>query len=110
VALLQFLSPLVVPNTDQTVNPFKNTLEPLSEPLLDLASELAWYLFAEPARSGNASIEYAYLDGQEGVATDQRVGFEVDGMEFKVRHDFGAGVIDYRHLYKNPGEAASDDS
>lgn len=105
---LQFVSPIVVPVNDATVNPFKNTLEVISEPLLDVNSALAWYLFAEPARTGNPSIEYAFLDGQEGVFTDQRIGFDVDGMEFKVRHDFGAGVIDYRGLYKNTGEAASD--
>lgn len=105
---LQFVNPTVVPTNDATVNPYKNTLEVLAEPLLDANSALAWYLMAEPARTGNPSIEYAFLDGQEGVFTDQRIGFDVDGMEFKVRHDFGAGVIDYRGFYKNPGEAASD--
>lgn len=107
---LQFINPTVVPNADAGVNPYKNTLEAIAEPLLDVNSALAWYLFAEPARTGNPSIEYAFLDGQEGVMTDQRIGFEVDGMEFKVRHDFGAGVIDYRGLYKNTGELQSDDS
>ena len=24
------------------------------------------------------------------------IGFELDGMELKIRHDFGAGAIDYR--------------
>lgn len=105
---LQFVSPVVVPVNDGTVNPFKNSLEVLAEPLLDADSELSWYLMAEPARTGNASIEYAFLDGQDGVQTDQRIGFQVDGMEFKVRHDFGAGVLDYRGLYKNPGEVASE--
>ena len=30
---------------------------------------------------------------------------EVDGIEFKARHDFGAKAIDWRGLYKNPGLA-----
>ena len=33
------------------------------------------------------------------------MGFEVDGIEFKARHDFGAKAIDWRGLYKNPGIA-----
>lgn len=107
VEALQFINPIVVPTSDPNVNPFKGTLEVLTEPLLDADSELSWYLAAEPARTGNPAIEYAFLDGQEGVQTDQRIGFQVDGMEFKVRHDFGAGVLDYKGLYKNPGEVAS---
>ena len=53
------------------------------------------------------TIEYAYLDGQDGVFTETRMGFEVDGMEVKARHDFGAKAIDHRGFYKNPGAAAA---
>ena len=49
------------------------------------------------------TFEYAYLEGQDGVYTETRIGFKLDGMELKIRHDFGAGVIDYRGMYKNPG-------
>jgi len=31
------------------------------------------------------------------------VGFIVDGIQMKVRHDVGAKVIDWRGLYKNAG-------
>jgi len=37
------------------------------------------------------------------VFTETREGFEVDGMEIKARLVFGAGWIDYRGAYKNPG-------
>jgi hypothetical protein len=30
-------------------------------------------------------------------------GFEVDATQFKVRLDFGAGVLDWRGLYKATG-------
>ena len=53
------------------------------------------------------TIEYAYLEGQEGVALETRMGFDVDGVEVRARLDFGAKAIDWRGLYKNPGVALS---
>ncbi|MBX8803421.1 hypothetical protein HBA92_22155 [Ochrobactrum sp. MR28] len=50
-------------------------------------------------------LQYAHLAGNETPFFDQRVGFDVDGIEYKIRHDFGAGVTDYRQGYKNPGVA-----
>jgi hypothetical protein len=49
------------------------------------------------------TIEYAYLEGEEGIFTETRQGFEVDGVEIKVRHVFGAKAIDFRGMYKNAG-------
>jgi hypothetical protein len=49
------------------------------------------------------TFEYAYLEGEPGVFTETREGFEVDGMEIKARLVFGAAWIDYRGAYKNPG-------
>lgn len=63
----------------------------------------AWFLAANPNTQGIDTIEYAYLDGEEGVMITQREGFEVDGLEIKARLVFGAGAIDYRGMYKNPG-------
>ena len=60
-----------------------------------------WYLFAAPGSID--TFEYAYLEGEQGVFTETREGFEVDGMEIKARLVFGAGWIDYRGAYKNPG-------
>jgi hypothetical protein len=62
-----------------------------------------WYLFASPAAID--TIEYAYLEGQDGVFIETRNGFDVDGVEIKARLDFGAKAIDWRGLYKNPGIA-----
>lgn len=77
------------------------TLSPISEPRLDAASETAWYLAASPNQID--TIEYAYLEGQQGAYIETRNGFDVDGVEIKCRLDFGAKAIDWRGLYKNPG-------
>ncbi len=77
------------------------TLAPIAEPRLDAASETAWYLAASPNQID--TIEYAYLEGQQGAYIETRNGFDVDGVEIKCRLDFGAKAIDWRGLYKNPG-------
>ncbi|MDX2095606.1 MAG: peptidase U37, partial [Alphaproteobacteria bacterium] len=46
-------------------NPFANKLQVIAEPRLDAASLISWYLAADPAQID--TIEYAYLEGQEGV-------------------------------------------
>jgi hypothetical protein len=61
----------------------------------------AWYMSADPARID--TVEYAYLEGEEGLFTERKMGFEVDGLLIKARHVFAAKAIDSRGLYKNAG-------
>ena len=89
------------PNQNSQVNPFVNALTPIVEPRLEDVSSTAWFLAASP--NSIDTIEYAYLQGYEGVFTESRNGFEVDGVEIKCRHVFGAKAIDWRGLYRNPG-------
>lgn len=90
----------ITPNQTGQVNPFTGAgLQKIVEPRL---SGNAWYVFADPANL--SSFTYGYLDGNEGLYTETRYGFEVDGMEFKARQDFAAKAWDYRGTYKNPGQ------
>jgi len=82
-------------------NPYNATMQVISEPRLDVASTTSWYLSADPGQID--TIEYAYLEGQEGVYMETRKGFEIDGLEIKARLDFGCKTIDFRGLYKNAG-------
>ncbi len=92
---------LVPAKTGDVVPQSIRTLSPISEPRLDNASATAWYLAANPAQID--TIEYAYLEGQQGAYIETRNGFDVDGVEIKCRLDFGAKAIDWRGLYKNAG-------
>jgi hypothetical protein len=92
---------LVPAKTGDVVPQSIRTLTPISEPRLDSASATAWYLAANPAQID--TIEYAYLEGQQGAYIETRNGFDVDGVEIKCRLDFGAKAIDWRGLYKNAG-------
>lgn len=83
------------------INPFKGSLEVVVEGRLDAASSAIWYGAADPSQVD--TVEYAYLEGQEGVYVEHRVGFEVDGVEVKARLDFASKAIDHRGLYKSTG-------
>ena len=87
--------------TANVVPEYIRALTPVAEPRLDAASTTAWYLFASPDQID--TIEYAYLEGQDGVYIETRQGFEVDGVEIKARLDFGAKAIDWRGMQKNAG-------
>lgn len=89
----------IQPATTDAVNPFAGKLTLLVEPRLTDTDR--WYVAASPAQV--PGLEYAYLQGAEGPQTESRAGFEVDGVEVKVRLDFGAAFLDWRSWYANPG-------
>jgi hypothetical protein len=98
----QMVAQNIVPAETQNVVPQSiRTLSPIAEPRLDAVSDTAWYLAASPNQID--TIEYAYLEGQQGAYIETRNGFDVDGVEINCRLDFGAKAIDWRGLYKNPG-------
>ena len=92
------------PANTQDVNVHAGRLEVIEEPrLIPGGGQDPWFLAADPSRID--TIEYAYLEGEEGVSIETRMGFEVDGMEIKARAHFAAKAIDWRGLYKNAGAA-----
>src|SRR3546814_20570171 len=64
-----------------------------------------WYLMASPGVIN--TIEYAYLEGAEGLFTEHRQGFTVDGLELKARHVFAAQQFDFTGMVKNHAPYAS---
>lgn len=88
----------ITPATTSSVNPF-DALQLIVDPRLGTGN--SWRLFADPMV--HPVLEWATLDGQEGIFTDTRIGFEVDGVEIKARIDIGAAAWDFRGSYMNPG-------
>ena len=95
---LQFVA-TTIPTQDSLANPLKGTVEVLTDP--NLTSTTRWYMVAKPNET--EGLRHAYLEGSSGPQFFQEEGFEVDGMKFKVRLDFGAGFMDHRAWYMNPG-------
>ncbi|MGP9789620.1 prohead protease/major capsid protein fusion protein [Roseinatronobacter sp. NSM] len=53
-----------------------------------------WFVVADPALIDG--LEYAYLEGAPGPQIETKQGFEVDGVQMKIRLDFGCGWMDWR--------------
>ncbi len=84
------------------VNPWAGRLTPITDARLSLVSTKAWYLLGHPNQA--PVIEVAYLMGDEQPYIDEEVNFNSDSLVVKVRHDFGAGIVDHVGIYRNPGE------
>jgi hypothetical protein len=77
-------------------------LTPIAEPRFDAKGQTgAWYLFADPAAA--PVFEYAELSGYAGPQVETRQGFETVGTEIRVVWHVGAGAVDSRGAWKNPG-------
>jgi len=104
--MLQLVYPINIASADATkvVPEWVRSLVPVVEPRLDAATNgtTGWYLIADPAQID--TVEYCYLEGQQGVYIETKQGFEVDGVEIKARMDFGAAALDFRGLQKNAGQ------
>ena len=84
-----------VPNT------VRNFAEVVADGRLDAKSTTAWYGAANPNQTD--TIEVAYLDGNSEPYLETKDGWNVDGVEMKVRIDAGVKALDFRGLYKNAG-------
>jgi phage head maturation protease len=81
-------------------NPFMG-IQPICDPRLDANSAVAWYLVGDPNTWD--TIEVAYLNGNREPYIEERPTMSGDGMLWKVRFDFGAGLMSSSGFFKNPG-------
>ena len=95
----QYTSNQFVPAKNSDMNPVYNSqLQVIIDPRI---TGNEWYLMADPGQID--TVEYSFLDGESELFTEQRVGFDVDGLQVKARMVFGTKAIDWRGMYKNPG-------
>lgn len=97
-AALQLKSSITPADTAK-VNPYSNTFEIITEGYLDTVDSVSYYGAIDPSQGD--TIEYAYLEGETGPYVESREGFNRDGLEIKVRHDFATKAIDHRGLAKS---------
>lgn len=102
----QYTSPNYQPTKTGDINEFRTggrtALEPIVEPLLDAISPTAFFLMA---RAGQIdTVEYAYVDGYEGLRTETFASEDVDGVKLRATLDFAAKALDYRGMAKSAGE------
>lgn len=86
----------------QVFNPTR-TITPVVEPLLDLNSILAWYLFADSNQID--TVELSFLQGQESPVIRQWMDPRNLSQMWTVLQTFGAKVLNHRGIAKQKGEA-----
>ena len=91
----------ITPATVANVNVFAGRLQVVTDARLDANSTTRWYVAADPAQIDG--LEFAFLEGEPGPQIESQNGFRIDGVEIKVRLDFGAGFVDHRSWYMNAG-------
>ena len=60
-----------------------------------------WYIFADP--QNHPVLEVAFLNGNRTPYLETEQGFDVDGVRYKVRLDYGVGAIGYQGAFYNVG-------
>ena len=91
----------IIASTTGDVNVFAKAFELISEIRASRKSATAWYMAADPSQV--EGLEYAYLDGEDGVYTESQTNFKDDSIDTKARIEFGVAAWEYRGWYKNPG-------
>lgn len=92
----------VGPNKNNTTpNIVRGRFTVIEDPRLDRASSSAFYGIADPNSAPGLAI--AYRNGNKVPRVTQREGWNVDGIEFKVRLDANPAIAGYEGLNKNPG-------
>jgi hypothetical protein len=80
------------------------TLTPIVDSRLDAAGQtLPWYMFCDPAVA--PVLEVSDLEGYAGPQVEVFQYFDYVGTKWRVLWHVGAGAIDYRGAWKNPGSA-----
>ena len=100
VAAVQLISSAVDPTkANQTPNPFANRLNVVSDPELTTTTE--FYLAA--AFGLCPTIEVTYLNGVESPTMESAVQFDTLGIKWRIYHDVGVNLLDFRGLAKSTG-------
>jgi len=61
-----------------------------------------WYLAAK--KGAVAGVEIAFLEGEESPQVKSETEFDTGDVKTAVVHTVAAKALDYRALYKNPGD------
>ncbi len=88
-----------VPGETFVPNRVQGFAELVFDARLDANSSTEYFLAASPSLYD--TIEVAYLNGVQTPVLEQKEGWGVDGVEFKVRLDAGVKALDFRGLYRS---------
>ncbi len=96
-AAVKLMNALIVAAKTSDTNVFRGYCEVIVEPRI---TDNAWFVIGDPNQYD--TIEVSTLEGESALFTEQRQGFEVDGIQIKARIIFAAKALDHKALYKVP--------
>lgn len=76
-----------------------NRFTRIYEPRLDDTSATSWYLAGPKGKT----VTVFFLNGNQTPYLETRQGWNVDGVEYKIRIDAGAKALDWKALVRNAG-------
>jgi hypothetical protein len=94
----KFMSASYQPTVAGDINVFAQSMQIIVDPRI---TGNKWFGMANPNQID--TIETAVLEGEGEIYTEQREGFDVDGVEVKIRSTFAAKAKDWRGMYYNAG-------
>ena len=84
------------------VNPMKGAFQLITDAQLDIANPKGYYAVADPRDVD--TIEVTYLNGKRTPTLESKVSWDTLGIEWRMYHDFGINVLDYRGMAYNQGK------
>jgi hypothetical protein len=84
------------PNQPNLTNIYANSYTRVYESRLDDDSETSRYLLARK----NIGVRVFYLDGQKEPYMESKDGWDIDGVEYRIRMDVGVKAVSWRGLQK----------
>ncbi len=102
IAMVVTKSAGVPGSTNNDINPMLGYVQPIVAPQLSNANQ--WFMSADPREVD--TIEVGFVNGQVNPALFIQdmplygLNFTQDAISFKVRHEYGGAVVDYRGLYR----------
>lgn len=82
-----------------TPNPYRNQFRDLIT--TRRMTGVGWYVLADPQVA--PVYEVSFLNGEQQPVLDQDIPFNVDGVRWKVRADYGVGAVGHEGIVFNPG-------
>lgn len=104
MAIRQILESTADPDATNSgvMNPMKGAFQLITDAQLDIANPKGYYAVADPNEADG--IEVTYLNGKRTPTLESKVSWDTLGIEYRMFHDFGINIIDYRGMSYNPGK------
>lgn len=104
MAIRQILESTADPDAANSgvINPMKSAFQLITDAQLDIANPKGYYAVADPNEADG--IEVTYLNGKRTPTLESRASWDTLGIEYRMFHDFGINIIDYRGMSYNPGK------